>query len=906
MAKKNLLLGLSVAAAEKKTADFNHQTVFKSPDGYEIDSYHPFGEPSNGLNYTLWPPKGNAVGTFNTLEEAQLGIEQWKQFGDPELLKRDGGARFKLHKPKQHGNPEGIRTGATAEADVPETDVPVWCYDNGGETADRYTIVFTETGHEGTTGGFVYDAVGAGDDVSSPQGFYQHTEAKAGAHLGKEISIYALPEALQERIFKDLEDMDPWGEPGPKPGDPSEPPNLEASEKEGAAGAAPALAPTGVTLRQPSQSEMEHERMRFNQAAQKPGEIETYLQRRLHSISNPQKLFAFALMLENENFHTFNQQVFDKLKALGWNGQWPKGASAKKASGQHNWVIKDHTTQCEHCGAPWSMDIASASCPKRASVKQAEGINNEVAMAGVAIDGGMITMDSGATPPVSPMESMQHRGSEEHTFVPHANQAEDSSCKVCKGKYDAPQHSKKAAKSSGPPVDEEAVVHGWEGSSIIAVTRGSNPEAPGTPMVMFVDTWEPASEHTPEQLAKVFTAKGRYEFYDGQGHGGGSPYIFMGEGTLAKGEKLVEYFEEKFSEWQEQQADEIQQEEDLNETPVEGAVKEAGPMDVEDPQMAVSGKMHPFDKNDWNGFAGAESFEDGEEPYIGEADATNWPEDLSQMGNGVIIIVDAKGICLHGVDGEFIADFGSKEQNLEVANGFMAHGVDGDQIMEDGRWDTVNMANDTMGDIEDKANAQQYVDMAGGKPEGQVGPTEPTGSDAAYKHTGAVDGLKLDPVTRETLQYAAQYLEHPDVVAIPFALPSSNVARALRGIIKKYGAEKDAAYVGHDPNNSGQSPATEVLTGSEEKTAAPKTVAWQNKIWEVEPAESPDHVRLVAWKSTGSPGTEARDQAPRYIDDIVEMAKSYFDQNVDDDPLNVQRELEEEGRQDRELHEEAI
>jgi hypothetical protein len=40
------------------------------------------------------------------------------------------------------------------------------------------------------------------------------------------------------------------------------------------------------------------------------------------------------------------------------------------------------------------------------------------------------------------------------------------------------------------------------------------------------------------------------------------------------------------------------------------------------------------------------------------------------------------------------------------------------------------------------------------------------------------------------IQTAADYLSHPDVTSLPFALPSTNIARALRNVI---GRLKDAA-----------------------------------------------------------------------------------------------------------------
>jgi hypothetical protein len=144
------------------------------------------------------------------------------------------------------------------------------------------------------------------------------------------------------------------------------------SPKTGAAGAAPGLAPKSFVPRRPTEGEMQHEQMRFNQAYGK-GDVETYLQRRLNSISNPQKLFAFALMCENENFHTFNEQVFEKLKSLGWNGDFPKDASGPDDTGHmlHNPSAGDGNTGPN---APIVVDEKTAAPvppQQQAPVKQA-------------------------------------------------------------------------------------------------------------------------------------------------------------------------------------------------------------------------------------------------------------------------------------------------------------------------------------------------------------------------------------------------------------------------------------------------------------------------------------------------------------------------------------------------------
>jgi len=74
-------------------------------------------------------------------------------------------------------------------------------YDNGGKTIDRYTVIFKDFAE----GQNEFAAVGMGDDVHSPQGFYQHTTAVPGEHLGQMISFSELPEEHQRRIAEELD-----------------------------------------------------------------------------------------------------------------------------------------------------------------------------------------------------------------------------------------------------------------------------------------------------------------------------------------------------------------------------------------------------------------------------------------------------------------------------------------------------------------------------------------------------------------------------------------------------------------------------------------------------------------------------------------------------------------------------
>jgi hypothetical protein len=81
--------------------------------------------------------------------------------------------------------------------------IPRWvrCYDNGGETIDRYTVVFTRN-HPNKPPGLY---IGASTYPFHPQGFGQHGHNPDGAidrptssHLGKRVKFEALPPDVQQ------------------------------------------------------------------------------------------------------------------------------------------------------------------------------------------------------------------------------------------------------------------------------------------------------------------------------------------------------------------------------------------------------------------------------------------------------------------------------------------------------------------------------------------------------------------------------------------------------------------------------------------------------------------------------------------------------------------------------------
>lgn len=91
----------------------------------------------------------------------------------------------------------------------------VRCYDNGGASFDRYTVVFTGRYRHKTGGSVLY--VGMSEHPFHPQGFGQHGEAPSRidqpsyAHLGKRISFAALPPDCRTLVLRDYAEL--WGKP---------------------------------------------------------------------------------------------------------------------------------------------------------------------------------------------------------------------------------------------------------------------------------------------------------------------------------------------------------------------------------------------------------------------------------------------------------------------------------------------------------------------------------------------------------------------------------------------------------------------------------------------------------------------------------------------------------------------
>lgn len=103
-------------------------------------------------------------------------------------------------------------------------DVPrhIRVYDNGGETFDRYTVVYTGRYRRNPRDGYQY--VGMSEHPFHPQGFGQHGETRdrpcdyaehsnhvppvgKSCHLGKRITFADLPADCQRLVLRDYREL---------------------------------------------------------------------------------------------------------------------------------------------------------------------------------------------------------------------------------------------------------------------------------------------------------------------------------------------------------------------------------------------------------------------------------------------------------------------------------------------------------------------------------------------------------------------------------------------------------------------------------------------------------------------------------------------------------------------------
>lgn len=72
------------------------------------------------------------------------------------------------------------------------------CYDNGGKTADRYTIIPPRWDTQHRENSRTFYAIGASENPFHPQGVGMHVAAVPGPHLGKRVKWTDLPAAVRK------------------------------------------------------------------------------------------------------------------------------------------------------------------------------------------------------------------------------------------------------------------------------------------------------------------------------------------------------------------------------------------------------------------------------------------------------------------------------------------------------------------------------------------------------------------------------------------------------------------------------------------------------------------------------------------------------------------------------------
>ena len=107
-----------------------------------------------------------------------------------------------------------MRLERLAPMDAAGTRTPryIRCYDNGGETLDNFTVVYTRT-HLRLGAERYYTSVSMNDMPFFPSGICQHGEhprlidRPTSSHLGRRIPFSALPEDCRRVVLMDYADL---------------------------------------------------------------------------------------------------------------------------------------------------------------------------------------------------------------------------------------------------------------------------------------------------------------------------------------------------------------------------------------------------------------------------------------------------------------------------------------------------------------------------------------------------------------------------------------------------------------------------------------------------------------------------------------------------------------------------
>jgi len=78
---------------------------------------------------------------------------------------------------------------------------PIACYDDGGKSADRYTVVYLDAPERSPK---TFLCLGMNHEPFHPMGIGQHGSAMVGRHLGRRIPFAALPDDCRKAVLQDL------------------------------------------------------------------------------------------------------------------------------------------------------------------------------------------------------------------------------------------------------------------------------------------------------------------------------------------------------------------------------------------------------------------------------------------------------------------------------------------------------------------------------------------------------------------------------------------------------------------------------------------------------------------------------------------------------------------------------
>jgi hypothetical protein len=187
---RDTLVQSAKAHLESQENPLNHAESKKLFDLSHADYMEANLEPKGSLRRSRF--KGSAHGFVRSLiltsKQKIVGKDAWALREKIEALPNPP-KHYGYQKEKEAENPKKI---------YPDGIKAI--YDNGGKTADRYTVYYME---HGSKPGF-WEGVGMSEHPFDPQGFGQHTQGMLGSHNGKRIEFSQLPPDAQKLVMRDL------------------------------------------------------------------------------------------------------------------------------------------------------------------------------------------------------------------------------------------------------------------------------------------------------------------------------------------------------------------------------------------------------------------------------------------------------------------------------------------------------------------------------------------------------------------------------------------------------------------------------------------------------------------------------------------------------------------------------